>query len=122
MNILKKRSVIELLLILPLIALAGCSGVVTQPEGTRIEKSQALEIKPGETTRESLISTFGQPAESKTEGVYERLVFVFKEHKTPTYFGGLVESELNAKDKTTTLEVIIKEGLVEEYRYKVVEK
>lgn len=122
MHIPKKRRFLNLLLILPVITLAGCVGIVSKPEGTRIEKSQALEIKPGVTTKETIITTFGQPFETKTEVAGERLVYVFKEHKTPTYFFGLVESEVNSKDQTTTLEVVIKENIVEEYRYKVVEK
>lgn len=122
MTILKKHCLLKLLLILPFITIAGCVGVVSKPEGRRIEKSQALEIKPGVTTKEMIITVFGQPTETKTEGAAETLVYVFKEHKTPTYVGGLIESELSSKDQTTTLEVVIKENLVDEYRYKVVEK
>lgn len=117
-----KRLFQNLLLSLPVISLISCVGIVSKPEGKRIEKSQALEIKPSITTKENIITTFGQPSETKTEGATERLVYVFKEHKTPTYFGGLVESELNSKDQTTTLEVVIKDNVVEEYRYKMVEK
>lgn len=122
MNIPKKRRFHNLLLILPVVTLVSCSGVVSKPEGRRIEKSQALDIKPGVTTKENIITTLGQPTETKTEGVVETLVYVFKEHKTPTYFYGLVESELSSKDQTTTLEVVIKDSIVDEYRYKVVEK
>ncbi|MBI5599187.1 MAG: hypothetical protein HY890_05550 [Deltaproteobacteria bacterium] len=109
----------RLLWILPAISLIGCAGTVSKTEGARFEKTQVLEIKPGSTTREAVIAAFGQPAETSTENGAEKLVYVFKEHKTPTLFGGLVESELNAKDQTTTLEVVIKAGVVDEYRYKV---
>jgi len=96
--------------------------VATKPEGTRIEKATVLEIQPGVTGREKIIETFGQPSETTTEGGSERLVYVFKEMKTKTYFEGLVESEVNAKTRTTTLTILIKNEVVDEYHYKVVEK
>lgn len=112
----------RLIWVLPAIMLIGCAGVASKTEGTRFEKAQVLEIRPGTTTKEAVITAFGQPSETKTEDGSEKLIYVFKERKTPTYFGGLVENELNAKDDTSTLEVVIKENVVTEYKYKVVEK
>lgn len=118
-----KRRLRNLLLTLPLITLIGCAGTVaTRPEGAAIEKARVLEIQPGVTTREKVIETFGAPIETATEGTNERLVYVFKEMKTKTYLEGLVESEVNAKTRTTTLTIVIKNNVVDEYNYKVVEK
>ena len=118
-----KRRLKNLLLALPVIALVGCAGTVaTKPTGTAIDKERVIEIQPGKTTREKVVETFGQPSEVRIEGTTETLVYVYKEMKTKTYLEGLVESEVNAKTRTTTLTVVIKDGVVDEYNYKVVEK
>ncbi|MBI5886507.1 MAG: hypothetical protein HZB85_08005 [Deltaproteobacteria bacterium] len=117
------RRLRNLLLILPFITLIGCAGTVaTRPEGAAIEKTRVLEIQPGVTAREKVIETFGAPNETTMEGITERLVYVFKEKMTKTYFEGLVESEVNAKTRTTTLTIVIKDNVVDEYNFKVVEK
>ncbi|MEK7828458.1 MAG: hypothetical protein AAB197_05510 [Deltaproteobacteria bacterium] len=100
-------------------ACATVSSVKVQTEGIKITKEQVEGIKPGLTTRNIIIETFGNPIkmESKTDGT-DVLTYTYTEKKTPTYFGEFIVNERQNKVTTITLEVIIKDGLVLSYNFK----
>ncbi len=100
-------------------ACSAISSVKVQTEGIKITKEQAEGIKPGLTTRNIIIETFGNPIkmESKTDGT-DVLTYTYTEKKTPTYFGEFIVNERQNKVTTITLEVIIKDGLVLSYNFK----
>ena len=100
-------------------ACATVSSVKVQTEGSKITKEQADGIKPGLTTRNVIIETFGNPIkmESKTDGT-EVLTYTYIEKKTPTYFGEFIVNERQRQVTTITLEITIKDGLVLSYNFK----
>lgn len=101
------------------ITITACTSIKIQSEGNKITRAQAEGVKPGLTTRNIIIDTFGKPAkiESKTDGT-EVLIYTYTEKKTPAYFGGFIVNERQSRVATTTLEVTIKDGLVLSYNFK----
>lgn len=108
----------KLFLVLPLAVLIGCAGVKTATEGAKIDKDKVLTIKPGATTRQMVIEAFGTPSNIRYENNEERMVYIFKEKKTPGYFGGLVENEMASTKSTSTLELTLKDNIVWSYKFK----
>lgn len=106
------------LLTLFLITLLGCAAVKVNSEGTKIDKSQVLNLKPGTTTRQTVIETFGAPTNITYENNEEKMVYIYKEKKTPYYLNGLVENEAQSKESTTTLELRLRDGIVYSYNFK----
>jgi len=104
-------------------ACAAISSVKVKTEGVKITKEQINEIKPGSTTKNDIIKTFGNPikTESKTDGT-DALTYTYTEKKTPTYFGEFIVNEKQSKIITMTLEVTIKDGLVQSYNFAQEEK
>lgn len=103
---------------LPLLFLLGCGTVVTHTEGARIDKEQVLKLEPGATTKQMVLDTFGQPASITSENGEEKLRYVFKEKKVPTYVKGLVQNEMAAKEDTSTLDITLANGVVRSFRFK----
>ncbi|MBI5887411.1 MAG: hypothetical protein HZB82_01685 [Deltaproteobacteria bacterium] len=104
---------------------AGCSTVTaktTKAEGAKLEKEAALKLKPGITSREAVISAFGAPAETVTENGEERLKYVYTEKQIKSYFGGTIQDEVTGGKETTTLEVVIKNNIVDSYKFKKIEE
>lgn len=104
------------------ITLPSCAAIQStriQAEGNKITKEQIEEIKPAVTTKESVISAFGDPTktEIKPDGT-EMLIYAYTEKTTPTYLGGFIVNERQTKISVTTLEITIKDGLVISYNYK----
>lgn len=97
--------------------LAGCTTVV-RTQGTKIDREQVLGLKTGVTTRAEVLSTFGTPTDIVVENNEEKLIYVFKEQRVPAYLGGMVESEVQSKESVTTLELVLKNGIVHSYRFK----
>jgi outer membrane protein assembly factor BamE (lipoprotein component of BamABCDE complex) len=97
--------------------LAGCASV-TKTEGVKVDREKVLELKPGVTTRQAVLEAFGAPSEVINENNEERLSYVFKEKKTPSYLGGMVENEVISREKKTVLEVVLRNDVVYSYRYK----
>ena len=112
----------RLLMALPLVFIVGCAGIATKTEGTKIKKESVLQIEPGKTTRQMIISEFGEPSSVTTENGMEKMTYLFKEKKVPSYLGGLVENETRSKEETKTLEVTISEDLVRTFRFKSAEE
>lgn len=97
--------------------LAGCASV-TETEGVKVEREKVLELKPGETTRQAVLDAFGSPTEVSRENDEERMSYVFREKKTPSYLGGVVENDVRSREQKTVLEVVFRNGVVHSYRYK----
>lgn len=97
--------------------LIGCASV-TKTEGVKVDREKVLELKPGVTTRQSVLQAFGAPSEVSFENNEERMSYVFKEKKTPAYFGGIVENDVISREKKTVLELVFKNDVVYSYRYK----
>jgi hypothetical protein len=108
-----------LIIILIQIALSACASTQIQSEGGKITKEQIEGIRPGVTAKNIVIETFGNPAktEIKPDGT-ETITYIYSEKSTPTYFGGFIVNERNTQVMKTTLEVVIKDGLVLSYSYK----
>lgn len=111
----------KLVLAMLLLSLAGCAGMISRAQGTHIDREKVLNIKPGTTTRSSVISDFGEPAEVSFENGEEKFRYVFKEKRIRTYMAGLVEDASSGRVITVTLELTLKDGIVYSYRYKTVE-
>lgn len=108
-----------------LILVTGCSTVTTnttKTEGAKIEKEAALKLKPGITSRDAVISAFGNPAETVTENNEERLKYVYTEKQIKSYFGGTIQDEVTGGKATTTLEVVIKNNIVDSYKFKTIDE
>ncbi len=99
------------------LAITGCAAV-TRTEGVKVDREKVLELKPGVTTRQAVLQTFGSPTEVVYENNEERLSYVYKEKKTPAYLGGMVENDVMTKEKKTVLEIVLKDDVVQTYRYK----
>lgn len=100
------------------LSLTGCkSAMDLRPEGKKINRSDVVSMKPGATTRESVLSLFGNPDSSIKDGDQETLVYVYKEKRVPTYAGGLIENRMLARTVKTTLEIVLKDDKLFSYRY-----
>lgn len=105
------------------VILTGCATVELGREGMKIEEKKIKKIMPGSTTRQEVIEAFGEPKEiiEKTAG-REEFFFEHKVNEAPTYLGGLVIDKKRAWEKKSTLRVIIKDNIVESYRYEMKEE
>ncbi len=110
----------RLFLALPVLLLLGCS-VANKTEGTKIDRNSVLNLKPGATTRQMVIESFGPPSAINYENNEEKLTYTFREKSVPVYMGGLVENETRGKESLTTLELVIKDNVVYSYRFKSAE-
>lgn len=97
--------------------LAGCASV-TKTEGIKVDREKVLELKPGVTSRQAVLQAFGAPSEVSFENNEERMSYIFREKKTPAYFGGIVENDVISREKKTVLELVFKNDVVHSYRYK----
>lgn len=100
--------------------LAGCASV-TKSEGVKVDREKVLELKPGVTTRQNVLQSFGAPSEVSFENGEERMSYIFKEKKTPAYLGGVVENDVTSREKKTVLELVFRNDIVYSYRYKTSE-
>jgi len=101
-----------------LAALSGCTTVVAKGDGPKIDKALVMELKPGVTDKKAVIGAFGEPAEASSANNEEKLLYIYKEKKTPVYLGGLIENQAGEVSVNTTLEIILKDGVVNSYKYK----
>lgn len=118
-----KKTLMIIIVAMTVTACASISSVKVKTEGVKITREQIDGIKPGSTTKNDIIKTFGNPikAESKTDGT-DALIYTYTEKKTPTYFGEFIVNEKQSKVITMTLEVTIKDGLVQSYNFAQEEK
>jgi outer membrane protein assembly factor BamE (lipoprotein component of BamABCDE complex) len=112
----------HLLAALAAASIVGCTAMETTTEGTRIRKDSVVDLRPGVTTRERVIETFGEPAETGFRDGDERLYYVYREKSVPSYASGVIENQAAGAETETTLEVIIREGVVLSYSFKSTEE
>lgn len=103
------------------LTLAGCASAIVRTEGVRIDRAQVLDIKVGSTTRQEVLQAFGSPTAVNNENDAEKMVYVFRKKTVPTYFGGLIESEAQRKEASSTLEIVLRNGVVDSYSFKSME-
>ncbi len=94
---------------------------MTRTEGRAIEDARVKTIEPGVSTRSEVTGAFGEPTETRREDGMEVLVYTYKEKTVPTYLGGIIEGEAMGSEKTTTLEVRLKDGVVSSYKLRTEE-
>ncbi|MEE9614864.1 MAG: hypothetical protein V3W31_07965 [Thermodesulfobacteriota bacterium] len=99
------------------LSVAGCTTVTNRSGDRPIEKATVDKIVPGVTTRKAVIDTFGPPGEVVSAGDTEKLIYKYKETRTPTYFGGVIENKSMSRTSTSTLEITLKKGIVSSYRF-----
>lgn len=109
----------KILLTMFLAAIIGCSAAIVKTEGVKLDRDEISKIEAGVSTRADVIDLLGEPSDIYVDDGYEKLIYLFKEKKTPTYVGGLVESELGGRTTTKTLEVVIKDGIATSYKFRV---
>jgi hypothetical protein len=98
--------------------LAGCSYTFTSAVGTRVTSDQIQEIKLGRTTQLDLVKLLGSPAktEKAMDGTH-RLVYEWTDIWSPTFPGGYQARGFFDKEKDEAFEVILKDGVVQSYRF-----
>lgn len=96
----------------------GCATTV-EKSGKNIEAEPSKVIKAGTTTREQVIKAFGEPTGTSIKDGSEELIYESRKAETPTYLGGLVINEAGRAMTVKHLEVVIKDGVVQSYRYEV---
>lgn len=108
-----------LIVLAVLLSFTACASTKIQSEGNKITREQAEGIKPGITTQNVVIDTFGNPSkiDSKPDGT-EVLTYTYTEKRTPTYFGEFIVNERQSQRITITLEITIQDGLVSSYNFK----
>ena len=121
MHITKETTMKRVLAIMiAALVITGCASV-TKTEGVKVDREKVLELKPGVTSRQMVLDTFGSPTEVSFENNEERMSYVFKEKKTPAYLGGMVENDVMSREKKTVLEIVLRNDVVYTYRYKISE-
>lgn len=99
---------------------AGCAGMKTREtvvEGRYIDRETVRQIRAGETTRDSILRAFGEPTSVERKGGQEVFIYKYEKRDVPQYMGGMIENEAGAVKESSTLEVVIKDGVVERYSF-----
>jgi outer membrane protein assembly factor BamE (lipoprotein component of BamABCDE complex) len=100
-----------------LFLLAGCAAVKVESTGRDIEQEPSKIIKSGITTREEVINMYGEPSTVTTKDGLEELVYESRKVETPTFLGGLVINDAGKDVNAKRLEITIKDGVVQSYKY-----
>ncbi len=114
-----KRIAVSLGILLLLIT--GCATTL-EKSGKDMEAEPATVIKAGVTTKEEIIKSFGEPSTSATKEGDEELVYESRKVETPTYLGGMVINEAGRAVTLKRLKVLIRDGIVQSYKYEMKEE
>lgn len=98
--------------------LGNCSYTLTSTQGVHITPDQMQEIKLGRTTEMDLLKLLGSP--SKKERMLsgnERLLYESVRTESLTFPWGYKAKGLLDKEAYEAFEVILKDGIVQSYRY-----
>ncbi|MFQ5900550.1 MAG: hypothetical protein ACE5IH_03225 [Thermodesulfobacteriota bacterium] len=119
---MKRMRCVSLFLLL-LLGAYSCAAIGLDSTGKSIEEKKVKKIIPGITTKDEIIDIFGKPVKvvDKNAGL-EELRYEYKEKRIPLYLGGLFIYEKGAKEKVINLRVLIKDGVVESYHFKMEEE
>lgn len=110
-----------LLLILILSApafLGGCSYTLRSSGGTKVTTEQVQTIRLGKTTEVDLLRLLGPPTrkEQKPDGT-ARLLYDYSAIRSPALPWGITLYGLFDREESETFEVILREGVVQSYRF-----
>ena len=111
---MKKRFAILLILVL---AGAGCTYTPGSSEGTQISSAKVQELKIGQTTESDLMRLFGSPTKRERRAD-ETEVWQYTHTRVlnPT-LGGAVTIEPIRREVGETFELVLKNGVVQSYRF-----
>jgi hypothetical protein len=96
----------------------GCSYTLTSTQGAQVSSAQIQKIKLGRTTEMDLVKLLGPP--SKKERLLsgnERLLYESTAVKSLTFPWGYKAKGFFDKEEDEVFEVILKNGIVQSYRY-----
>lgn len=116
-----------LILLFLLLGQLSCSSIwLVDKTGKGIEAKKIKKIIPGVTTRDDIITIFGDPMKvfkvvKRKENVQE-LYYKYIEEKTPTYLKGFFVYKKGVKKKIATLKIIVKDDIVESYHLEITEE
>lgn len=100
-----------------LLPVQGCYYTLHSTEGNKISAAQIQEIRLGKTTEADLLRILGPPSRKDSKpGGTTTLLYVHTELKSPTLLGGFVFHGV-AKEEEEVFEVILKEGVVQNYHF-----
>jgi len=100
-----------------LVLITGCSTARVESTGRDIKEEPAKMIKAGVTTREEIITIFGEPSKVSKTDESEALVYESRKEETPTYIGGLIIDEAGKNVTFKRLEILIQNGVVQSYKF-----
>jgi outer membrane protein assembly factor BamE (lipoprotein component of BamABCDE complex) len=104
-------------------AITGCATVELGKEGREIDEKAVTTISPGSTTRSEIVQAFGEPTDSIIKaGGREELYYEQTVDEARSYLGGLIIDKKRIKEQKYTLKVIVKDNVVESYRYELREE
>jgi hypothetical protein len=102
---------------LMLLLLAGCAAVKVESRGTEIMEEPSKVIRAGVTTKDEVIKHYGEPSRVSERDGSEELVYESVKVETPSYLGGLVINEAGRAITEKRLDVVIRDGVVQSYRF-----
>lgn len=110
-----KRFFLSLLCIL---TLSGCYYTLQSTQGTRVASAQIQEIKLGKTTEADLLKLLGPPSKKEqTLSGNERLIYLHQRTESLTFIGGYVAKGVLDREQEEGFEIILRNGVVQSYRF-----
>jgi outer membrane protein assembly factor BamE (lipoprotein component of BamABCDE complex) len=98
-------------------ALGGCTYASRSSEGTQVSAAKIQELRIGQTTESDLGRLFGTPTKRERRGDgTEVWQYTHRQVLTPT-LGGTVVIEPIEKEVEETFELVLKNGIVQSYRF-----
>ena len=114
---MKHRSLPGILAALSLL-LGACSYTVYSTEGVKVTSGQIERIKLGRTTEREVLSLLGPPTKiERVLGGGKRLLYESTDINSLTFPGGYQARGFLDKEEDEIFEVILKDGIVENYRF-----
>jgi hypothetical protein len=115
----KSRFLLALSILLPWSLLLGaCSYSLNSTQGVKVSSGQIENIKLGRTTEMELLTLLGPPTKKeRVLGGGQRLLYESTDINSLTFPGGYQASGLLDREKEEIFEVILKDGIVQNYQY-----
>jgi len=115
----KPRFLLALSILLPLSLLLGaCSYSLNSTQGVKVSSGQIENIKLGRTTEMELLTLLGPPTKKeRVLGGGQRLLYESTDINSLTFPGGYQASGFLDREKEEIFEVILKDGIVQNYQY-----
>ena len=106
------------LFLLCILTLSGCYYTLQSTQGSKISSAQIQEIKLGKTTEADLLKILGPPSKKeRTLSGNERLTYLFSRTESLTFVGGYVAKGVLDREQEEGFEIILRNGIVQSYRY-----